>query len=50
MIYFICEHCTWGGYHEELVSQTEDLDDKDFSYCPDCGGKEFEEVEEEDNW
>ena len=46
MILLVCENCDWSGYREELVSQTEDIDDKDFSYCPYCDGKEFEEIDE----
>ena len=49
MILLICENCEWSGYPEELVSKTEALDDKDFSYCPYCDGKEFEEIDEDED-
>jgi hypothetical protein len=34
----VCAECHWMGTSEELVSQTDDLDDNDFSFCPNCGG------------
>lgn len=48
-VYLICENCGWSGHLGELVSKTEELEDRDFDYCPDCGEKKFdeEEVEEE---
>ena len=49
MIWLYCENCGWSGTPEELVSLTDDFDDRDFSFCPDCGKDEFEEEEEEDD-
>jgi hypothetical protein len=39
--------CSWSGDREELVSKTEDLDDNDFSFCPQCEGNDFQEEDEE---
>jgi len=44
-----CANCYWSGFAEELVSKTDDPDDWDFSYCPACGGKEFEEEDVDDD-
>lgn len=41
-----CIECGWVGDYSQLVAATDDLDDEDFIYCPDCGGTEFEESEE----
>ena len=38
-----CENCNWSGDRSELVAATDDLEDRDFSHCPDCGGTDFEE-------
>jgi hypothetical protein len=40
--------CGWSGDPAELVTKTEDLKDLDFSYCPNCDGKDFYEEEEPD--
>ena len=41
--------CGWSGAPEELVSKTDDIDDRDFTYCPQCGNDKFElELIEED--
>ena len=32
-----CVDCGWQGFALDLVSKTDDVDDTDFSYCPDCG-------------
>lgn len=44
----ICEECGWVGDYTHLVSKTDNLDDNDFIYCPDCGGTEFEDLDEEE--
>jgi len=31
-----CMDCGWSGDHSELIALTDDLDDRDFSYCPKC--------------
>ena len=49
MIELTCTSCWWSGYPEELIALTDDLDDKDFSYCPRCNGNNFDKDEEEDN-
>lgn len=36
------------GDPDELVSLTSDLNDVDFSYCPNCEGKDFDEEEEDE--
>jgi hypothetical protein len=43
MCNIICLECGWVGDDSNLEAATEDLDDKDFSYCPDCGGSDFED-------
>ena len=48
-VYLECVNCSWSGTREELVALTDDLDDQDFTHCPNCGGTEFEEDEQEDN-
>ena len=44
-----CENCWWSGDPSELVSDTDDLNDRDFIHCPQCGGTEFEELDEEND-
>ena len=48
MIYLICNECGWQGDPSELVSKTDAVDDRDFSFCPQCEESDFEEEEEED--
>jgi len=43
----VCISCGWSGDESELVSLTDDPRDLDFSFCPDCNGDYFEEIEEE---
>jgi len=43
----ICNDCGWSGEPGELVSKTDDLNDRDFSYCPYCGGNDFDEEDED---
>jgi len=38
----------WTGTEGELVSKTDELEDRDFSFCPYCEGGNFEETMEED--
>ncbi len=45
--WFICNNCTWQGESDELVSKTENTNDTDFSFCPQCGINDFEEDIEE---
>lgn len=40
--------CRWSGDESELVSSTDDTEDRDFSHCPQCGGTDFDEEDEED--
>ena len=39
-----CVDCNWQGYSSDLVSKTVDWEDKDFSFCPDCGGDDIQEI------
>jgi len=48
MTYLICENCGWEGDHDELVSLTEDLGDRHFAFCPVCSGKNFDEIDDEE--
>lgn len=41
------QHCTWSGEHDELVALTDDINDEDFSYCPNCEGRDFQEEDDE---
>lgn len=47
MAYLECLNCAWSGDDTELVSLTDDLDDVDFSHCPDCNGQSFEHEDDE---
>jgi hypothetical protein len=40
--------CHWSGDPEELVALTSDLNDRDFTHCPNCDGNDFEEEDEEE--
>lgn len=48
MGYLICNNCGWLGEPSELVSKTDALDDRDFSFCPQCEGNDFDEDEEDE--
>ena len=43
-----CNECGWSGAPEELVSLTDDPEDRNFSFCPFCESDDFEEDEEEE--
>lgn len=43
-----CLNCGWEGNPEDLLSETDSLDDRDFCCCPICNEKEFEDIEEEE--
>lgn len=47
MFMLSCIDCGWYGDETELVSKTDEPDDKGFYYCPDCTGNNLEEEEEE---
>lgn len=34
-----CQECWWTGDISELVALTDDPEDRDFSYCPNCEGR-----------
>ena len=40
-----CEDCGWSGDTSNLVALTDDLNDKDFSHCPDCGSKDIVDID-----
>lgn len=42
-----CNNYSWQGYALDLLSKTEALEDKDFNYCPDCGSRDIEDIEED---
>jgi len=44
-----CCNCGWEGYSEELVSKTEDINDKDFNCCPDCKSEDIEDTDYNDD-
>jgi len=39
--------CSWSGEEEELV-EADGADDCEFTHCPNCGGTDFEEDEQDD--
>lgn len=41
--------CSWSGDELELAALTDALDDRDFSYCPNCDGNDFEEEDDDDD-
>ena len=41
----ICNKCGWTGDSTMLVCKTDDIDDNDFKYCPDCGSSDIEDIE-----
>ena len=43
----ICNYCGWAGDPSELIALTDDLNDRDFSYCPYCEHNDFDEEEDE---
>lgn len=36
-----CIKCGWTGSYAELVTLTDEPDDNDFDYCPNCEHDEF---------
>ena len=40
-----CNQCSWQGDALDLVSKTDDINDKDFNYCPQCGSSEIEDID-----
>ena len=45
--HLICNNCDWMGDPSELVSLTEEIEDRDFSYCPICDSNDLDEDEDE---
>lgn len=41
-----CNNCDWSGDSTMLESKTEELEDVDFKYCPDCGSDDIEDIED----
>ena len=41
-----CTSCGWTGDETMLVSATEDLDDRDFIYCPECGKDTIQDIDD----
>ena len=48
MTAIMCLNCGWIGDSAELVALTDDLDDIDFTHCPQCEGTDMEDEEEEE--
>lgn len=44
-----CTDCDWEGTPEELVSETDSLDDRNFCCCPRCNGKNIEDTDYDDD-
>ena len=38
-----CRDCGWRGKASELSEVADDSGDKALTFCPDCGGSDFEE-------
>jgi len=49
MIILMCNGYGWQGTPEELVSLTDDLNDRDFSFCPHCDSSDFDELKDEED-
>ena len=43
-----CLDCGWQGYDTELVSKTDDANDKKFIYCPSCGSDDIQDIDDEE--
>ncbi len=48
IMWLICNisDCPWQGTADELVTLTDNVNDRDFDFCPNCNGKDFDEEEE----
>lgn len=44
-----CQDCFWQGESQELQSATDNPDDTDFIYCPNCGSSDICDYEPESN-
>lgn len=42
-----CEDCTWSGSPYELVSGTDEFEDREFIFCPQCGSKNVAEDDDD---
>ncbi len=40
-----CLECTWTGDASELVSKTDEIHDIDYSYCPNCGSDNVNDID-----
>ncbi len=45
--WLICTNCNWQGEEDELVTSTDNVNDRNFSFCPFCSGNDFDEDKEE---
>ena len=48
MTYLMCLQCGWEGDDTELRAKTDNSEDKDFIYCPDCKSAEIAEFEDDE--
>lgn len=42
----VCNNCGWTGDSTMLVSLTDDIEDEDYNYCPECESGDLEDLEE----
>lgn len=42
----ICNECGWIGDTTMLVSASDNLNDRDFIYCPDCWSDDIKDIDE----
>lgn len=43
-----CGDCGWQGDSTNLVAATDDLDDMEFIYCPECGSDNVGDIDYDD--
>ncbi len=44
-----CQECGWQGSADELDETSDASTGKTQSFCPDCGGKDFEDLNPDEN-
>ena len=43
-----CNECGWQGRESALENQTVESGEETLTFCPDCGGSDFENVSEKE--
>lgn len=47
MTWLYCDNCDWSGSYSELVAGSDDMADEVYNHCPECGGTEFDEEDDD---